>query len=118
MADMTRAREELDDLAGEFAAAGAMKGMIFGHHGLKTAARKMFCFEHGDSLVFKLDDEAHNEAIGLAGAAVFTPMADRPMNGWIVVPERHSAQWSHLAQAAFAYVTKIEATAPKKRTGR
>jgi hypothetical protein len=54
MADLTRARAEVDDLAGELAAAGAMKGMIFGHHGLKTAARKMFCFEHGTSLVFKL----------------------------------------------------------------
>jgi hypothetical protein len=101
MADLTRARAEVDDLAGELAAAGAMKGMIFGHHGLKTAARKMFCFEHGTSLVFKLTGSAYDAAMALPGASVFAPMPERPpMTGWVVVPEKHADRWPELARTA------------------
>ena len=105
---MTRAREEIDDLAGEFASTGAMKGMIFGHHGLKTSARKMFCFEHGDALVFKLGDAAYDDALAHDGATVFKPMADRPaMGGWVVVPSSKAKQWPRLARAAFDYVSAL-----------
>ena len=101
MSELTRAREEIDDLAGELADVGAMKGMIFGHHGLKTAARKMFCFEHGASVVFKLTGPAYDDALALPGASVFKPMADRPaMGGWVVVPEANAKRWADLARTA------------------
>jgi hypothetical protein len=101
MAEMSRAREEVDDLAGELAALGAIKGMIFGHYGLKTAQRKMFCFEHGESMVFKLTGPAYDAAMSLTGTSVFAPMAERPpMTGWVVVPEKHADRWPELARTA------------------
>jgi hypothetical protein len=101
MTEPGRAREELDDLAGELAARGAMKGMIFGHHGLKTAARKMICFEHSGALVFKLTGAAYDDALALTGTCVFKPMADRPaMTGWVVVPPAHAKKWAELARTA------------------
>jgi hypothetical protein len=107
MTDHTRARSEIDDLADEFAPLGILRGMIFGHHGLKTERRKMFCFEHGDAVVFKLTDSAYDDACDLPGATLFAPGGERPMTGWVVVPEAHAEQWPQLAQRAFECVTAV-----------
>lgn len=101
MTELSRARQELDDLADELSALGVGKGMIFGHHGLKTPARKVFVFEHGDALVFRLRDDPYDTALALPGAHVFKPMADRPaMRNWIVVPDDHVDEWPELARTA------------------
>ena len=105
MAETTRAREEIADLADELAEYGVIAGMIFGHRGLKTAARKMFCFEHGDNIVFKLPPAAYDDALALAGASLFAPHPGRPpMGNWVVVPKRYADQWPELARAAFTHV--------------
>lgn len=107
MTEPSRARQELDDLADELSSLGVVKGMIFGHHGLKTPARKMFCFEHGDTLVFKLTGVAATTALALPGASVFKPMADRPaMGNWIVVPEASIDEWPELARTAHEQLTE------------
>lgn len=105
MAEISLARSELSDLADELAGFGALRGMIFGHHGLKTSARKMFCFEHGDSLVFKLPPAAYDAVLALPGSSVFAPMPDRPaMSNWVVVPSAHSDQWPELARMSLDHV--------------
>jgi hypothetical protein len=45
MTNHARARAEVDDLAEEFGPLGVTRGMIFGHHALKTERRTVFCFE-------------------------------------------------------------------------
>jgi hypothetical protein len=102
--ELTAAMETVADLAGELAPFGVVQGMIFGHRGLKTAERKMFCFEHGDALVFKLDLEGQEEALALRGASAFTPAGRSTMTGWIVVPSEHESRWADLAHSAFEYV--------------
>jgi hypothetical protein len=96
--------EMVDNLAGEMAPFGVVRGMIFGHRGLKTADRKMFCFEHGDAVVFKLDLDGTAEALALRGASPFTPAGRSTMTGWIVVPSEHEDRWADLAHSAFEYV--------------
>ena len=82
--------------------------MIFGHHGLKTPARKVFCFEHGDALVFKLPPDVQDHALCLSGSAVFAPRPDRPaMTNWIVVPAAHDCTWPQFSRTAFDYVATI-----------
>ena len=101
MTELSRARQELDDLADELSALGVSKGMIFGHHGLNTPARKVFCFEHGDSLVFRMTGAAYDAALTLPGAHVFAPRKDRPaMGNWIVVPDANLDEWPELARTA------------------
>lgn len=102
--DLSPALEMVGNLAGEMAPFGVQRGMIFGHHGLKTSNRKVFCFEHGDAMVFKLDGEAHAEARALEGASEFTPGDSKSMSSWIVVPNEHADRWPDLAHAAHEYV--------------
>jgi hypothetical protein len=100
----TPAVEMIANLAGEMGAFGVLRGMIFGHRGLKTADRKMFCFEHGDAVVFKLDLDGQAEALALGGASTFSPAGRSPMTGWIVVPSEHEGRWADLAHSALEYV--------------
>lgn len=107
MAQMSRARVELDDLADELAPLGVLRGMIFGHHGLKTERRKVFCFERGDSMVFKFTGSAYDDACDLPGVTLFAPGGERPMTGWVVVLEAHADRWPQLAQRAFECVSAL-----------
>jgi hypothetical protein len=53
-------------------------------------------------MIFKLQGEAHSEALSLEGAHLFEPMAGRPMKAWIQVPPEHESQYGDLARAAEA----------------
>lgn len=102
---MSLAREELAEVADQLTALGAMPGMIFGHHCLKTSARRVFCFEHGDSIVFKLPPAAYDAVLALEGTSYFAPRPDRPtMRNWIVVPSAHAREWPELARSAYDHV--------------
>lgn len=108
MTQMSLAREALAEVSDQLAAFGAMPGMIFGHHGLKTSARKVFCFEHGDSIVFKLPPAAYDAVLALEGTSRFAPRPDRPtMSNWIVVPSAHAREWSELARSAYDHVAGV-----------
>lgn len=61
----------------------------------------------GDVVVFKLTGEAQKDALSLDGAQVFTPMDDRPMNGWIQVPFHYAARWPELAKMSLEYVKTL-----------
>lgn len=61
-----------------------------------------------NDMVFKLTAEQQQEALKLSGAHVFEPIAGRKMNGWIQIPEQHSARWNEYAKKAVAYVATLE----------
>jgi len=68
-----------------------------------------------DYMVFKLTGEAEKEALSLDGAKVFTPMDNRPMNGWIQVPYDYASRWKEFAEKAMQYVATLEEK-PKKKS--
>jgi hypothetical protein len=94
-------RARFDALAAELTAElDVQRASMFGMPGLKRRGGKAFCSLYGDDMVFKLAGDAHAEALGLAGAHLFEPMAGRPMKAWVQVPPAHEARWADLARAA------------------
>ena len=81
---------------------------MFGMPCLKLPNGKVFAGHHGDAMTFKLGPQ-QEEVLKLDGVKVFEPMAGRPMNGWIEVPELQSDHWMELAKAAREYVTQATA---------
>lgn len=91
------------------------KSKMFGALCIKAANGKAGVMFWKEYMVFKLDNAMQVELLKLKGAKVFTPMDNRPMNGWIQVPAEHSAEWPHYAEAAMAFVKQIEVKAKKKK---
>jgi hypothetical protein len=83
--------DQLDD------AAGAKPGQMMGMPTLFLGG-KAFAGLFGDSMVFKLEGEAHAAALALSGAMLFDPSGmGRPMKAWVRVPLEHASAWSRLA---------------------
>jgi hypothetical protein len=80
-----------------------VSGAMFGMPCAK-AGGKAFMGWYDGGVVFKLDPEPRERALGLAGAYVFEPMAGRPMREWVVVPPDHLDAWPDLAEAALAKI--------------
>lgn len=58
-----------------------------------------------DSMVFKLTDKMHREALSPDGSELFDPSGkNRPMKEWVQVPFEYSASWKKYAKAALDYV--------------
>lgn len=90
-----------------------VKGKMFGALCIKAPNGKAGVMLWRDFMIFKLPAAEQEKALQLEGAQMFTPMEGRPMNGWVQLPEVHSAKWKKLAQMAMDEVRKIE-VAPKK----
>ena len=86
----------------------ASKGKMFGSECLKAPNGKALAIYYKGNMVFKLRDEAYNEAMALDGADLFNPGGKRPMNGWVELPYDYAEQWPHFAEEAMAYVRTIE----------
>ncbi|HEV7146122.1 MAG TPA: hypothetical protein VGN48_03895 [Pedococcus sp.] len=99
--DQGRARFDalVEELTGELE---VQRASMFGMPSLKRRGGKAFAGLYGDDMVFKLDGDAHAEALALEGAHLFEPMAGRPMKAWVQVPPAHEARWLDLARAAEA----------------
>jgi len=89
----------LDELSGE---RDVVRASMFGMPGMKRRGGKAFCGLYGEDMIFKLEGEAHSQALSLEGAHLFEPMAGRPMKAWIQVPPEHESQYGDLARAAEA----------------
>ncbi len=85
--------------ASDNARAGKMFGMPSAFIGTKAFAG----YREG-AMMFKLGGRPHEEALALAGAHLFEPMAGRQMKEWVVVPVAHSAAWGKLGKQALDYV--------------
>jgi hypothetical protein len=90
-------------LAEELAtSSGVTPSKMFGMPTLK-ANGKAFAGLYEESMVFKLDGDAHRRALALAGAHIFDPSGmGRPMKAWVVVPGEHEEAWAGFAREALA----------------
>ena len=86
----------------------ATESKIFGAKCLKAPNGKALAMFWKECMTFKLRGEAAEEALSLDGAQVFTPMDNRPMNGWIQIPFIYAERWKELAEEALGYVREIE----------
>lgn len=92
---MTKAESLYHDIANDLP--DVKEGKMFGALCLKTPngkAAAMFWKEH---MIFRLKPKDQDTVLQLTGAQVFTPMENRPMNGWIQVPYTHAKMWKELA---------------------
>ena len=94
---------------------GVTESKMFGALCLKAANGKAGVMYWKEYIVFKLESKDEQEVLKLEGAKVFTPMDNRPMNGWVQVPGMHMARWQHYAELAMDYVKKIEVKPKKKK---
>lgn len=90
------------------ALADCTKGKMFGSLCLKAPNGKALAIFYKDHMVFKLTGEAEHEARGYEGVTVFSPMANRPMNGWLQMPFEHQEHWDRFAQEAMNYVRTLK----------
>ena len=88
-------------------------GRMFGKECIKAANGKALALFFQDSMVFKLVDEAYDDAMALEEAVVFEPSAGRPMNGWVQLSSGYLYQWSEFAEAARVYVAGLPANKKK-----
>lgn len=110
MSASTDPQTTYDSVADEMATTSPTKlSKMFGMPCLKNEYSKAFAGYHRGSMVFKLTNPEHAEALALAGAHLFDPTdANRPMKEWVVVPFEHASKWLALAQAAFRYADKTQ----------
>jgi hypothetical protein len=78
----------------------AVTGMLFSMPCVKIDGKAVFGVWE-DDVVFRLPDEARDDALGLDGAHLFDVGGRRPpMRNWVVVPAEHGERWPALARAA------------------
>tara|TARA_R110002050_G_scaffold141251_2_gene266341 strand:+ start:45059 stop:45382 length:324 start_codon:yes stop_codon:yes gene_type:complete len=82
----------------------AAKSQLFGKPCFKVGGKAFVCFFQNE-MVFKLNGEAHSEALSLDGAQLFDPSGKkRPMKEWVQVPFEYANQWPNFAESAMKYV--------------
>lgn len=82
----------------------AVKSQLFGKPCYKIGKKAFVCFFH-QAMVFKLQGEAHQEALSLDGSDLFDPSGkNRPMKEWVQIPFDYQEKWKHFALEAVEYV--------------
>ncbi|MEM6343460.1 MAG: hypothetical protein AAF927_06250 [Bacteroidota bacterium] len=85
----------------------AISSQMFGKPCLKLGKKAFVCFFQ-DEMVFKLDGEAHKEALSLDGSQLFDPAGKgRAMKQWVQVAYDYHEQWPKFAQEAAAYIRTL-----------
>lgn len=80
---------------------------MFGKPCFKINKKAFVCFFE-ECMVFKLEGEAHADALSLDGAALFDPSKKgRPMKAWVQVPYHYKSDWKRFAIAARVFVKNI-----------
>lgn len=70
--------------------------------------RKAFVVKFGPDLAFKLTEDAHTSALGIAGAKLFDPRgAGKPFKEWVQIPAAQASHWLEYANAAKDYVSML-----------
>ena len=87
----------------------ATEGKMFGARCIKSSNRKTAAFIWKKQMVFKLDVKTQEKALDLAGSKsgvhIYAP--DKPMKGWVSIPEMHLGKWLHYAEKALNYVESL-----------
>ncbi|MET9317307.1 hypothetical protein ABZX12_36275 [Kribbella sp. NPDC003505] len=94
-----------DEVAAGLAAAGAVRGSMFGMPCLKIG-KKVLAGMYGDAMTFKLPPEPRAKALALPGVEQFDPGMGRPMKEWVRIPLEQSAAWPEYAAEALEYVRR------------
>lgn len=82
----------------------AEKSQMFGKPCYKIN-KKAFCSFFQNEMVFKLQGEAHRDALSYDGAQLFDPSGKgRAMKEWVQLPGDYMDKWDQLAQEAYTYV--------------
>ncbi len=77
-------------------------GSLFGMPCLKAGGKAVIGSFDGGA-VFKLEGDAHTEALALPGSVLFDPSGKgRAMKAWVVVTSGHEDQWPALAASAIS----------------
>jgi len=87
-----------------------VEGKMFGAKCIKSTNGKTAAFLWQETMVFKLDEKAQKDALKLNGSKVGSHIyaPEKPMKGWISIPERHSDEWTEFAEKALIYVEKLK----------
>lgn len=109
---MTKAEELYHTIADELPE--ATKGKMFGALCVKAPNGKAGIMFWKDYMIFKLDKQNEQQALGLKDAKLFDPMDGRPMNGWVQLSYEHASKWKKYAVLAMDYVRKIDSNKPGK----
>lgn len=81
---------------------GGEESQMFGKPCFKVNKKAFVCFFQ-DEMVFKLEGEAHTEALSLAGSKLFDPSGKgRPMKAWVQVSILHSNKWLDFAKSSYS----------------
>ena len=83
---------------------------MFGAPCIKAANGKVAAILWQESMIFKLDEKTQNEALKLQGSKQATHLYDsnKPMSGWITIPEKHADQWKIFTKKAIKFVSSLE----------
>ena len=87
----------------------AIKGKMFGAISIKSSNGKTAAFFWKGNMVFKLDEKSQEEALKLDNAKIGSHLyaPEKPMKGWVSIPEKHSDKWTDFTLAAIKYVEKL-----------
>ena len=84
----------------------AEQSQMFGKSCFKINKKAFICFFQNE-MVFKLEGEAHKEALNLEGSQLFDPSGKkRPMKEWVQVSFKNADNWDKFADEAVKYVAK------------
>ena len=86
-----------------------IEGKMFGAKSINSANGKTAAFFWKENMTFKLDKETQQEALKLDGSRIASHLyaTEKLMNGWVLVPVRHSEKWLRFAKKAVDYVENI-----------
>lgn len=80
---------------------------MFGKPCFKLTNKKAFVCFYEQAMVFKLNGDAHSEAMSLDGSKLFDPSGkNRPMKEWVQVPFDYKDKWGFFSENAASYVGK------------
>ena len=103
---MTKPEELFHQIAAEIP--GAKESRMFGAMCIKAPNGKASAMFYKEDMVFKLSGDPLKEALSLDGAALFDPMGNRPMGGWVQLPFIYASRWPEIALISFEQVKALE----------
>lgn len=85
---------------------GTVESQMFGKPCFKINGKAFMSFFENE-IVFKLNGDAHKEALSLDGTQLFDPSGKkRPMKEWVQVPFVYVDKWPEFARQALDCVTQ------------
>ena len=104
---MSSAQQEYERLSQQLVAEpGVSTGQMFGKPCIKING-KAFVAHHKETVVFKLTDPQHREALAASGAVLWDPSGKgRPMKEWVALQAESAPAFKAYARAALAYVSQ------------